>query len=928
MRRSTSPVSVLPPTFEQHHDGFGVQCPRPRISWRFSCSSGEIRNWRQTAYDIEISTDNGEPGQVFKTEGADSVLVPWPSPELLDSRARRLVRVRCHGHHSLSDQRDEVSVTEWSPSSLLEIALLKNSDWAGRMITVPKPWPLNPDRSARPLCFHKSFDLSLNRGVINRARLYVTSHGVYIAQINGRKIGDHCLSPGFQSYHKRLHYQIYDVKHLLVTSGSNKIEIEVAAGWFASAWTWAKKRFIYGQKLGVLAQLEIWVPDSPAPFMVSTDQSWDASTSALVSSEIYDGEIYDQRLNASTRPGDATWFSTQESFIPVSRLISPEAPPVRVVGRIEPKDFFKSQSGNAVIVDFGQNFAGRVCVRKVQKALGSSITFRHTEVIQDGEIVRGPLRTAKARDILICDGHETLDWHPNHTFHGFRYVEITGWSPEDRDCPLTKSSIVAEVLHTDMSRTGWFSCSNEDVNRLHENSLWSMKSNFLSVPTECPSRDERMGWTGDLNIFAPTANFLYDTAGMLRNWLDDLYLDQMEENTHWRQGVVPLFIPNSLLRKDDGGHGWDPMPNAVWGDAAIMVPWELYRTSGDTSFLSRQYDSMLQYLEHGVARDQDGLWDPEQWQFGDWLDPRAPQNDSGRGTTDSTFVADCFLVVSTQIVAEVAGLLAMPADSSRFRDTALHLVQSWRNKYLTTAGFVVPDTATALSLALWFDLVSDSGDGWLRRQCASRLFRIVRLNDFKITTGFVGTAFLPRALTQTGGVELGYAMLFQKKYPSYLYPITMGATTTWERWDSMLPDGSVNRGLMTSFNHHAFGSIANWLHADVGGLEAIEPGWKVFRVKPRPNKELTWAETIFESRYGRIELKWTLEGDTFRVILRVPPNSSAVISMPGDGEAYGFKEKKGKERRVGSGQYLLECHFVQTRWPPKAMLPPWGRAEF
>jgi alpha-L-rhamnosidase len=319
----------------------------------------------------------------------------------------------------------------------------------------------------------------------------------------------------------------------------------------------------YGQKLGVLAQLEIWVPGSPAPFMVSTDQSWDASTSALVSSEIYDGEIYDQRPNASTRPGDAKWFSTQESFIPVSRLISPEAPPVRVVGRIEPKDFFKSQSGNAVIVDFGQNFAGRVCVRKVQKALGASITFRHAEVIQDGEIVRGPLRTAKARDILICDGRETLDWHPNHTFHGFRYVEITGWSPEHRDCPLTKSSIVAEVLHTDMSRTGWFSCSNEDVNRLHENLLWSMKSNFLSVPTECPSRDERMGWTGDLNIFAPTANFLYDTAGMLRNWLDDLYLDQMEESTHWRQGVVPLFIPNSLLRKDDGGHGWDPMPNAV-----------------------------------------------------------------------------------------------------------------------------------------------------------------------------------------------------------------------------------------------------------------------------------------------------------------------------------------------------------------------------
>lgn len=925
-------VTVQPPTFEQHHDGFGVQCARPRISWRFSCVNERIRNWAQTAYEIEISTKDGEDSRIFKVLGNDSVLVPWPSPESLASRACRIVRVRCHGRYALPNGHEEESKTEWSSPSQLEIALLANSDWTARMITISEAWPLSADGSARPLCFHKSFCLPLNRGAVHSARLYITSHGVYNARMNGTEIGDHVLSPGFQSFHKRLHYQIYDVTHLVTSSGPNKIEVEVAAGWFASAWTWARKRFIYGQKLGVLAQLEIHFEDTMAPFKITTDESWSSSMTALVTSEIYDGETYDQRLSTNANPDDhSVQFSVQESPIPVSRLISPEAAPVRVVDRIEPKDIFKSRSGRSVIVDFGQNFAGRVCVRRVQKPCGSSITLRHAEVIQDGELVYRPLRTVQARDTIISDGNEIVNWHPKYTFHGFRYVEVTGWSPDDEDCPLTQSSIVGEVLHTDMVRTGWFSCSNSDVNRLHENSLWGMKSNFLSVPIECPSRDERMGWTGDLNIFAPTANFLYDTSGILRHWLDDLYLDQIEESPHWRKGVVPLFIPNNLLRKDDdkGSHGWDPMPNAVWGDAAIMVPWQLYYTFGDLEFLSRQYDSMVQYLRNGVVRGQDGLWDPEQWQFGDWLDPRAPQNDSGRGTTDGTFIADCFLIQSTRIIAKIACLLDRSKESAQFNETALQLAGAWRKKYLTPSGYVLSDTATALSLALSFDLISDSNkDKPLNEQAASRLSRVVRLNDFKITTGFVGSAYLSRALTKTGNSELSYAMLFQKKCPSYLYPVTMGATTSWERWDSMLSDGSINPGSMTSFNHHALGSIAHWLHADVGGLEAIDPGWKLFRVRPRPNREIMWAEAVFESRYGRIELRWTLDGEDFRLTLRVPPNSSAVIIMPLESNVHSNSQIGGREQRVGSGLHVLECRFVQTNWPPKALLPPWGRAEF
>lgn len=431
----------------------------------------------------------------------------------------------------------------------------------------------------------------------------------------------------------------------------------------------------------------------------------------------------------------------------MGELVSPEAAPIRVTQRITPIAIFRSRSDDSFIIDFGRNFAGRIMVRRIRKPYGSVVSFRHAEVMQDGDIMCRPLRTAKAKDTIICDGTEILNWYPKYTFHGFRYVQVTGWSPDDAECPLIKLSIVAEVLHTDMTRTGWFSCSNAEVNKLHSNTLWSMKSNFISVPIECPSRDERFGWTGDLNIFAPTATFLYDTSGILGHWLEDLYLEQVEESPYWRKGVVPLFVPNSLLRKGDGLHAWDPMPNAVWGDAAIMVPWLLYITSGDIQFISRQYQSMVAWLDHGVVRDTDNLWSPDQWQFGDWLDPRVPQNDSGRGTTDGTYIADCFLVMSTRIMADAARLLSMTADSERFAQTALDITESWQWKYLSLAGNVVPDTATALALALSFGLIPNMNEGEQRRQAGSRLARHVRLNDFKITSGFVGTAFIAGALT-------------------------------------------------------------------------------------------------------------------------------------------------------------------------------------
>ena len=379
MTRSKPQISVLPPTFEHHHDGFGVQYSRPRISWRFSNPSGDIRNWTQSAYEVEIFSEDGKPSQIFVKESGNSVLEPWPSPQPLGSRARRLVRVRCHGRSSSTDG-DEYCATQWSPWSTLEISLLEKIEWTAQMITTSQNWPLSSDGSARPLCFSKTFSLPSNRGAVARARLYATSHGVYDANINGLKVGDHCLSPGFQSYHKRLHYQMFDVKDLLIASGSNKIEIEVAAGWFASSLTWFRRRFIYGDKLGVMAQLEVYFSDSSDAFTVSTDRSWNASTTAIITSDLYDGEVHDQRLNASKSLSGANLIATgQDSTNVICDLVSPEAAPVRVIERIHPKDIRRSASGKAIIVDFGQNLAGRVCVRRAKKPRGSFITFRHAE---------------------------------------------------------------------------------------------------------------------------------------------------------------------------------------------------------------------------------------------------------------------------------------------------------------------------------------------------------------------------------------------------------------------------------------------------------------------------------------------------------------------------------------------------------------------
>ncbi|KIY02101.1 uncharacterized protein Z520_02239 [Fonsecaea multimorphosa CBS 102226] len=932
-----SSVEVAAPTFEQHHSGFGVQFSRPRISWRFSTTNDHVYDWVQTAYDLEVrSIDGGEAG-LYHVDSAHSVLVPWPNLcGSLKSREQREVRVRCYGtcrRYEGTTSQELAEVSYWSDWSLVEAALLDNHDWFASMITLKDPILRNEDGSARPLTFRKRFFLPSDRK-IKKARLYITSHGVYYASVNSKPTADECMAPGWQSYKKRLHYQIHDVETLLLPGVDNVLLVNVGPGWFASALSWVCRRFVYGTELGVLAQLEVEFEGTDEPFIVCTDSSWSATNSAILSSEIYNGEVFDQQraieiTRENAELSQTVWVETRVSSIAVAPLISPNGPSVRVTERLPPKSFLKSTSGKTII-DFGQNIAGRLCIRHLLKPTGHKVTFRHAEVMENGELGTGPLRTADAKDTIICAGTLLTDWHPNFTFHGFRYAEVTGWSEQDIEMPLTKDSLVAEVMHSDMRRTGWFSCSNEEVNQLHENTVWSMRGNFLSVPTECPSRDERLGWTGDLNLFAPVATFLYDTGGMLGDWLQDLYADQMDEHKDWEKGMVPLYVPNCLTGLGPEDNGWHHMPNGVWGDAAVMVPFQLYMMTNDIDILIRQYDSMMQYLENGVRRGEDGFWDRYQWQFGDWLDPSAPPNNSGRGRTDGTFVADCFLIESTKRMAFIAKRLQKSDDFAHFSTVQSQLLAAFRTKYVTPAGLLAPDTPTALALAIAFDLLpsfenSHSASG--EHATAARLSRALRFDDFRISTGFVGTAFLLSSLTKIHQDTLAYQMLLSRSKPSILYPVRMGATTIWERWDSLKPDGHINKASMTSFNHHALGAVTKWLHECVGGIKAADPGWSTVVIEPCVNRMLSHAEVIYDSVYGRIECRWKLNGDSLIVDVAVPPNTHARIILPNvrDRRAQGLEVN---DCWVGSGRHRFQCEYNRADQPVEAILPPWGRSSF
>lgn len=904
-------IQISSVTFEHHHTGIGIGHARPRISWRFSCNHDDLKGWVQESYEIQIGRQNNTVIETYHVQSSSSVLVPWPS-HALSSRERAWLKVMSHGKASNAAGDIIAASTEWSSPAIVEAALLDNGDWVANLTaSTIKP---NKDEPMRPVLFRKVFGLPEDAGPILKACLYITAHGVYEAFMNGHRIGNEEMAPGWTSYNHRLLYQTFDVTTSLVTGNLNVLGVEVGEGWFAGRLGMDQKRYFYGDQLAFLAQLEVTF-ESGERFLVTSDSTWKSHASATTRSEIYDGEDYDSRedrwgWNDDPNLDGHTWMPTKLLPFPRARLLASDSPPVRTMQEVTPVRIFKSKSGKT-LVDFGQNLVGKLRVRLPASILatkpdGHKLSFSHAEVLERDELGTRPLRGAKPVDNVIMSSRHPPFWSPKFTFHGFRYVQIDGW-PTDTGLP-NPEDIAALVLHSDMSRTGWFSCSDPLINQLHKNVVWSMKGNFVSLPTDCPQRDERLGWTGDIQVFSPSANFLFNTNGFLGSWLEDVAAEQLEGS---KNGVPGLVVPDVF---DDPPN--PPGPQSVWHDVTVLTPWDLYNSSGDIEILRRQYTSMKAWVDKGIKRGPNGLWDQNIWQFGDWLDPAAPPSEPGLGRTDSLYVADAYLVRVLRIISKISSLLGETEDATRFAKDALSVRKAFQHEYVTPSGLLVGDTQTAHSLAISFGLF-DKQDHL--QKSASRLSHLVHLAKYRIATGFAGTPLIAHALSDTGNYQLAYRMLLEKECPSWLYPITLGATTIWERWDSMLPDGFINPGDMTSFNHYALGSVANWLHKNVGGISPLEPGWRTIQVRPVPGGTVTNASVAHESPYGRIECSWKINesGDTFALTIVIPPNSEARVILPSSWKKPG-QEGEEKSILIGSGKYHFSCPYEPAEWPPKA----------
>ncbi|KAJ4300796.1 hypothetical protein N0V90_002884 [Kalmusia sp. IMI 367209] len=869
-------VSIPSLAFEHHYPAFGIAESTPRISWRFE---GTAVDWEQASYEVEITRGpNGVP-RLFNVKSEDSILVPWPD-EPLESAESASVRARAFG-------KDGQPATEWSAQSSVETGLLNDADWEGAI-----PIAANRDTelgaAKRPVLFRKEFNIDLDD--IASARLYITALGLYVAELNGERVGDHVLAPGYMSYQYRHTYDTYDVTNL-IKRGKNAVGATIGEGWWAGRFAFLKGRENYGDTLGLLGLLVVTAKNGSKQ-TVKTDLSWNAAADGpIITSNIYDGEAYDSRLEKkgwSTPDFNSSgWLDVKQLPSLKGNLTSPDGSPIRRIQEVKPKEVLTSKSGKTII-DFGQNLVGWVKLTNVQGPAGTNITLVHTEVLENGEIATRPLRTAKATDTFVLSSGDAQSWEPSFTYHGFRYVQVTGWP---NGTSLDSTHLAAVVVHSDMERTGYFECSDELLNKFHSNVIWSMRGNFLSVPTDCPQRDERLGWTGDAHAFMPTSNYLYNTAGFWRSWLKDVWSDTSTGSLN----IVPEYVPTDDVEfKEGSGTTFPRRPIAIWGDVIVGNPWALYQSTGDKQMLEEQYDGARTWIDSGIPRNDVGLWERSTFQYGDWLDPKAPADEPGAATTHKHLVADAYLLQMTRLLSDMSTVIGKPSEAAKYTADREALIREFTNAWIEPYdGLIANITQTALVLGIRFDIFDDA----TRARAASTLDSLIQNNSYLVGTGFAGTQQLGFALSSVNLTSTFYKMLFQTKVPSWLYQVVMGGTTTWERWDSMLADGSVNPGSMTSFNHYAFGSVADWIHQKIGGLAIAEPGWKSVRVAPEPGGGITNAKASFLSPYGTVSTSWAVTDAGFQLEVTVPPNSKAEVVLPGG---------NGTVQAIGSGFYTFQ----------------------
>jgi alpha-L-rhamnosidase len=844
-------LTVVALRTEHASNPVGIDIAAPRLSWQIHLAR---RGARQSAYQIRVASSEAgllaeqsllwDSGKVVSDQ---SILRPYGGTAA-KSTQRYYWQVRVWDEHDV--------VSSWSNPAFWEMALLSPAEWKASWISPVASVGAIPNGPA-PL-LRKTIGL---RRAVRNARIYVTSHGLYEIYLNGKRVGNDLFTPGWTSYNKRLQYQTYDVTDLL-RKGPNGVGVTLADGWYRG-YAWADPSH-YGDRLAALVQIHVTYEDGSQETLGS-DSSWKSSTGPILKSEIYAGEDYDARMEklgwASAGFDDRKWSKVDVLQANNQVLVAQDGPRVRRMEEITPVRVFTTPAGETV-VDFGQNMVGWVRL-KVKGAAGTTVVLRHAEVLDsNGNFYTENLRTAKAEVRYTLSGRGAEVFEPHFTFQGFRYVAISGYPGN-----LTAQSLTGVVIYSDMPRTSTLETSDDLINRLYHNILWGQKGNFLDVPTDCPQRDERMGWTADAQVFSVTAADNMDVAGFFRKWLADLAADQDTD------GRVPFVIPDAIYPPD---HKTDAGA-AGWSDAATVIPWNLYREYGDVRFLQEQYESMKRWVEYERSRaGASYIWQGD-YQFGDWLDFFTTETHRNEGSTSPDMIATAYFAHSTDILRQTAQLLGKQEDAAAYGQLFDHIRTAFQARFVKPDGTVAEGFQTAYVLALDFDLLPEI----MRDASAAKLAQDVGARGH-LTTGFLGTPHLLEVLTRYGYLNEAYKLFEREQFPSWLYPVKHDATTIWERWDGIKPDGSFEDASMNSFNHYAYGAVGEWIYQVMVGikLDPAAPGYQHVFIEPQPGGHLNWVKGSHDTPYGPVATSWSIANGTLSVSVEVPPNTHATVRLP------------------------------------------------
>jgi alpha-L-rhamnosidase len=891
----------------------GIDASVPRLNWQLVSSTRGV--W-QSAYQVRVAhaEDDLREGDHLlfdsgKVTSGQSIHVPYAGPAV-ESRGRYSWQVR------VWDAADKPS--SWSEIGSWEMGLLCRDDWTADWID-----PGFPDELISPgpvAMLRKSFSL---KGNIIRARAYVSALGLYELFLNGQRVGDQLFTPGWTSYKHRIQYQTFDVTEL-VGSGNNAVGALLGDGWYRGTIGWndlPQRRHHYGDRVALLVQIEVTYSGGERQ-VITSDRNWRAARGCILFSDIYDGEKYDARLECVgwTRTGfnDDGWATTQVIRPDVGALIAPAGPPIRRAEEITPIQVFRTPRG-LLVADMGQNMVGWVRLR-VRGVGGTTVRLHHAEVLdQQGDFYVENLRSAKQIVEYTLKGGAEEVFEPHFTFQGFRYVAVEGYPGT-----LTNESLTGIVIHSNMPCTGRFETSDVLVNQLQRNIVWGQKGNFFSVPTDCPQRDERLAWTGDAQVFSATAAFNMDVHGFFTSWLGDIAAEQ------GANGAVPWVVPDILhtcilkppalpVEKEI-----DAANAAGWSDAVTVIPWNLYVAYGDTRVLATFYQMMVRWVTYQVSRASNYIWSSD-FQFGDWLDFFSQDKALPLGSTSNDLIATAYFAHSVDLLRRSAKVLGKEEDAARYADLFAHICEAFVRQFVAADGQVGEGTQTSQVLALEFNLLPEA----LRQRAAALLAKDVRARGH-LTTGFLGTPKLLIVLSRFGYISEAYNLFTRSDYPSWLYPITRGATTIWERWDGIRPDGSFQNPTINSFNHYAYGAVGQWMYEVVAGLkpDPANPGYRHSVLAPKPGGGLRWVTCSLETPHGRLSSEWTLEGSHFNWAIHIPANTNATVYLPGarsaqvrEGDGWlegsvGIHSIKQEEQavvlRVESGEYRFSYRWHES----------------